>query len=285
MKVITIANQKGGVGKTTSTLNFGVALAKKGKRVLLIDGDPQGNLTSYLGVTPGAGDYSSLQTLDEIYLAKRNFDPETLKNFIAQTDTGVSLIAGDSALMSVEHYLFSRPDRELVLARFLESLEGDFDYVFIDTPPSLGLLTLNALCASDHVLIPMQTEFFSLEGIVKIQAAIENVKSRWNEKLSIIGVLATQVNRRRKLTLEVLATLRQEMGEMVFEAVIHDNASVAESSGHAQSVFDYDRKSQGATDYRDASEELLTRCEGGIISSTMKSLTSAVNFALKKEIS
>jgi chromosome partitioning protein len=277
MKVITVANQKGGVGKTTSTLNFGVALAKKNRRVLLIDGDPQGNLTSYLGVTPGSGGFEKLQTLDEIYLSKRTLEADS---FIAETSSGVSLIAGDQALTSVEHYLFSRPEREMVLSRFLATLEDRFDYVVIDTPPSLGLLTLNALCASDHVLIPMQTEFFSLEGIVKIQAAIDNVKARWNEKLSVIGVLATQVNKRRKLTLEVLETLREALGDLVFKTVIHDNASVAESSGHAQSVFDYDRKSQGAADYQAASDELIKRCEPGFIASTIKSITSSMGASL-----
>jgi chromosome partitioning protein len=262
MKIITVANQKGGVGKTTTTLNFGVALAKKDRRVLLIDGDPQGNLTSYLGVTPGEGEYENLRTLDEIYLAKRAPSAEEAQSFMARTASGVSLIASDSALTSVEHYLFSRPDREKVLSKFFESIQDQFDYVFIDTPPSLNLLTLNALCASDHVLIPMQTEFFSLEGIVKIQEAIENVQSRWNERLTIIGILATQVNRRRKLTMEVLDTLRDSLGDLVFEAIIHDNASVAESSGHAQSVFDYDRKSQGSKDYNQAAQELTKRCEG-----------------------
>jgi chromosome partitioning protein len=168
----------------------------------------------------------------------------------------------------------------MVLARFLTTLEDRFDYAVIDTPPSLGLLTLNALCASDHVLIPMQTEFFSLEGIVKIQAAIDNVKERWNEKLSIIGVLATQVNKRRKLTNEVLETLREAMGDLVFKTVIHDNASVAESSGHAQSVFDYDRKSQGASDYLAASEELIKRCEPGFIAAAFKNITSSIGASL-----
>jgi chromosome partitioning protein len=277
MKVITIANQKGGVGKTTSTLNFGVALAKKGKNVLLIDGDPQGNLSSYLGVTPGSEVYPALRTLDEIYLSKRPIDVASFQQFVTETPSGVSLIASDSALTGVENYLFTRPDRELVLAKFLESIQDRFDYVFIDTPPSLGLLTLNALCASDHVLIPMQTEFFSLEGIVKIRSAIDDVKNRWNNRLSIIGVLATQVNKRRKLTLEVLETLRRELGDIVFKTVIHDNASVAESSGHAQSIFDYDKKSQGALDYLGAGDELLSRCERSFVSSALRNVISAVS--------
>jgi chromosome partitioning protein len=130
----------------------------------------------------------------------------------------------------------------------------------MDTPPSLSLLTLNALCASDHVLIPVQPEFFSLEGIMKIREAITDVNARWNPQLSIIGVLPTQVSNRRKLTQEVIEALKTELGEKLFEAGIHDNAAIAESSGHAQSVLEYDRTSRGASDYLAAAEELLVRC-------------------------
>jgi chromosome partitioning protein len=259
-KIITIANQKGGVGKTTTVMNLGVALAKHAnKRVLLIDGDPQANLTSYLGVTPGEGLYEGIHTLDEIYLSKRPLNRATLLSFIAKTPSGVDLIPSDKALAGVEFYLFTRPDREKILSQCLELIRDDYDFIFIDTPPSLNLLTVNALCASDHVLIPVQPEFFSLEGIVKIRESIQDIQARWNPKISIVGVITTQVSQRRKLTQEVISALRSELGEILFSTGIRDNASIAESSGHAQSVLEYDRLSHGAHDYAAAAQELLNR--------------------------
>ena len=258
--IITVANQKGGVGKTTTTMNMGVALAQQGKKVLLIDSDPQANLTSYLGVTPGSGDYAELRTLDEVYLSKRALDASARKRFIATTASGVDLIACDKALSGVEYYLFSRAERENVLASFLTGIQKHYDFIFIDTPPSLNLLTVNALCASDGVLVPVQPEFFSLEGIVKIRESIDDVRSRWNRKLKILGVLPTQVSSRRKLTQEVLDILKAELGPILFDTNIRDNASVTESTGHATSVIEYDRASRGAQDYLAAAEELLERC-------------------------
>jgi chromosome partitioning protein len=172
------------------------------------------------------------------------------------------LIASDKALSGVEYYLFTHSDREVILSRFFTTVRHDYDFIIIDTPPSLNLLTMNSLCASRYVLIPVQTEFFSLEGIVKIREAIEDVKSRWNSQLSILGVLPTQFSNRRKLTQEVVETLKRELGNQLFDSVIHDNAAIAESSGHAQSVLEYDRSSRGAQDYFVAADELLSRCEG-----------------------
>ncbi len=257
--IITIANQKGGVGKTTTTMNLGVALAQSGFRVLLIDGDPQANLTSYLGVIPGEEPHTELRTLDEVYLSKRPVDAQSRKLFIASTNEGVDLIPSDQRLAGVDYYLMSRSDREMVLQRFLSALSDDYDFILIDTPPSLNLLTQNALCAAHYVLVPVQPEFFSLEGIVKIRESIEDTRSRWNSKLSILGILATQVTHRRKLTQEVLDTLRAEMGDLLLTSMIHDNSAVTESSGHATSVIGYDRSSRGAKDYLSAAAEIASR--------------------------
>jgi chromosome partitioning protein len=155
----------------------------------------------------------------------------------------------------------SRSDKELILGRFLQSIASEFDDILIDTPPSAGLLTLNALCAADSVLIPVQPEFFSLEGIVKIRETIETVRSRWNSRLRILGVLPTQVSNRRSLTGEVLEALKNELGSLLFDSIIHDNSAVTESSGHGQSVLDYDRSSRGAKDYMSASAEYLIRLQ------------------------
>ena len=260
-KTIVIANQKGGVGKTTTTMNIGVALAKQNYRVLMIDNDPQANLSSYLGIE-AAGPNAARRTLDEVYLLKRPVTPDLVAELVTKTASGVDIIASDTALSGVEYYLFSRNDRELVLRQFLHNIQSRYDYILIDTPPSLNLLTLNALCAATHVLIPVQPEFFGLEGIVKLREAIANVQNRWNPNLKLLGVLPTLVTNRRKLTSEVLGALKSELQTDLFNTQIHDNAAVTESTGHAQSVFDYDRTSKGAKDYWAAALEVIERSGG-----------------------
>lgn len=249
-KIYCIANQKGGVGKTTTAMNLGCGLAQKNKRVLLVDSDPQANLTNYLGVNPE-------NTLDELYLYKKEITKSYLKSFIHPTKSGVSLIAGDSGLSGVDYYLFSRQNREMILSKILQKVADDFDYILIDTPPSLGLLTINALVASRGILIPVQPEFFSLEGIVKIREAIADIRKQFNPKLEIRGILVTQANVRRRLTTEVIKSLEAEFEDKVFRAMIHENSAVSESSGHARSVIEYAPKSRGADDYRFFTEEFL----------------------------
>lgn len=231
-------------------MNLGAAFLRRGMRVLLIDSDPQANLTSYLGARPE-------RTLEEVYLSKsRSLDP---RDFIVKTASGPHLIGSDKSLAGVEYYLFSRTEKELVLRKFLAPIQDEYDVALIDTPPSLSLLTMNALSASQGFLIPVQPEFFSLEGIVKIRELSEEIRARWNPELELAGILPTQVNSRRKLTQEILSLLSKEFGDKLLAHSIRENTAVTESSGHGQSVLDYDPSSNGAQDYEAASQLLARR--------------------------
>jgi chromosome partitioning protein len=254
--ILTVANQKGGVGKTTTTMNLGVAWAKTGLRVLLVDSDPQANLTSYLGVVPGAAPHAEARTLDEAYVAKR---VPPARDYILVTSSGVDLIPGEKTLNGIDYYLLSRSDKERVLADFLRPVRDQYDVILIDTPPTMNLLTLNALVASDRVLVPVQAEFFGLEGIVKIRESIAQVRERWNPRLEIAGVLLTQLAPRRRLSQDVRELLATELGTLLLETAIHDNAAVAESAGHGRAVIDYDATSRGAKDYLALARELGAR--------------------------
>ncbi len=251
-RILAIANQKGGVGKTTTTMNLGHALARQGHQVLLIDSDPQGNLTRYLGARPKG-------FLDELYLSRKKPSRETLTPLLHRCTENLHLIGCDSNLAGVEYYLFSREERERVLSGWIDTLREEFDYILIDTPPSLNLLTLNALVAAHEVLVPAQPEFFSLEGLAKLRATIEGVRGRWNPTLRIGGIVVTQAQQRRKLYGEVLESLKAEFGDVIFATRIRENAAITESSGHARAVFDYAPKSIGAEDYLALAQEFLTR--------------------------
>ena len=254
---LTVSNQKGGVGKTTTTLNLAAALVETDKRVLVVDSDPQANLSSYLGVVDGDYNSQKIPTLDEFYLAKC---PPAAKDWITKTEEGIDLIASDRGLAGVEYYLFSRADRELLLMKFLEPLRAQYDFILIDTPPSLNLLTLNALVASDRVIIPIQAEFFSLEGIVKLRKILDDVRERWNPGLQILGILPSQITMRRKLTSQVIELVEAEFSGLVLKTSIRDSVALAEAPGHARSVLKYERAGGNASeDFRALAKEIMER--------------------------
>lgn len=258
-RIVAIANQKGGVGKTTTCVNLAAALVEQGLKVLLIDNDPQANLTSYLArQTTDSEKTTSL--IDELYLAKRapSFD-DAKDRFLRTYQVGLDYIAADKDLAGVEYYLYTRAEREKILKTNLSWAMGKYHFILIDNPPSLNLLTLNALTAASGVLIPVQTEFFSLEGIVKMQDSIQMVRERWNPQLKIAGILPTQVDGRKKLTEEVLGLLGDHFPKDMLTSRIRDNSKLAESSGHGKTIFRYAPSSAGAEDYRSLADEVLSR--------------------------
>lgn len=254
-RILSIANQKGGVGKTTTCVNLAAAFVEQGKKVLLVDNDPQANLTSYLEAD-GPSE-TGRSTCDELYLAKRPPSLNDAKDrFIRSYQVSFDYIAADKELAGVEYYLYTRSDREKTLRNNLAWAQGEYDFILIDNPPSLNLLTLNALSAAREVLIPVQTEFFSLEGIVKMQESIKLVRERWNPDLELMGILPTQVDTRKKLTTEVLALLNQNFPTALLSTRIRDNSKLAESSGHGKTIFKYAPTSHGAEDYRALADEV-----------------------------
>ncbi|MCC6277248.1 MAG: ParA family protein [Oligoflexia bacterium] len=247
--IISLANQKGGVGKTTSAFNLASALSKLGQKTLLIDNDPQGNLTSYAAPQTSLG-----LTIDEVYLSRRghSLDYSALQPL---SDT-LHLLPADNMLAGVEYYLVSRPDKESILSQALVPLLERFDYVVIDNPPALGLLTINGLMASDYVLIPVQLEYFSLEGIVLLSKTLETMIER-NPKLKILGILPNMFDDRRKLNLEVLGILENQFGDKVLKSKIHNSVKISESSGHGKSIFSYSPNSRASQEFMSLAKEVM----------------------------
>lgn len=254
--VLSIANQKGGVGKTTVAFNLGRALARFQKKVLLIDNDPQGNLSRYVLADPD----SIRGTLDEIYVDRRGKNLDD--SYIIKVSETLSLVPADPMLAGVEYYLMSRPDKEYVLKKALSQVADHFDFVLIDNPPALNLLTVNGLVAAEAVIVPVQLEFFSLEGIVLLQKTIESLKDK-NPLLKLLGIVPNMFDDRRKLNWEVLEALKKEFGDRVFETKIHDSVKIAESSGHGSSIVDYSPQSRSCQEYLSFAEEVLNHVQDG----------------------
>ncbi|MDP2087673.1 MAG: ParA family protein [Gemmobacter sp.] len=257
MRIIAIANQKGGVGKTTTTINLGAALAEHGKRVLLVDLDPQGNTSTGLGIPGDARRTTSYDLL----LGDAPLDPMP----VALGEGSMWLIPANTDLASADIELHAHEKRSFLLhdaLRHVDSAVADFDFILIDCPPSLNLLTVNAMVAAHAVLVPLQAEFFALEGLSQLMMTIREVRSKANPGLRIEGVVLTMADMRNRLSQQVEADVRQTLGALVFRSVIPRNVRISEAPSYAQTILDYDRHSKGSQAYRALALEVLARHEG-----------------------
>jgi chromosome partitioning protein len=252
-RTIAVANQKGGVGKTATAVNLGAALALLGRRVLVVELDSQGSATSGLGAERRRGASSYEVLLDDLP-ARQAVQPTSV--------SGLFVLPATRDLAGAEVELVSLEDRHARLRKQLEPLREEFDFILIDCPPALGMLTLNALCAADAVVVPLQCEFYALEGLGALVDTLERVRSAYQAELSILGVLLTMHDARTSLSRQVAAEVRAHFGARVFEATIPRNVRVSESPSHGQSVVTYDPASAGAIAYMQAAREILQRVEG-----------------------
>ncbi len=246
--IISLLNHKGGVGKTTSAINIGAGLVELGKKVLLIDLDPQANLTLSLGIPrQKVTMYEAIRGESELvpYTAKPNMD----------------VVASSLDLSGAEMELINEAGREYILRELFEPLTDKYDFILIDCPPSLGLLTLNALTSSQYVIIPLQTEFLALQGLAKIKQVIDKVRFRLNKNLEIGGVVATMYDSRRVLNRDVVETIHKYFEEKVFKTYIRDNVALAEAPAQRKDIFEYNPKSSGAEDYLNLCREIIQRTE------------------------
>lgn len=248
-KVITTCNQKGGTGKTTSAINLAAYLALAGKKILLVDLDPQGNATSGVGINKHKIEKSTY----DILLDELNIDTIIQKTEIER----LFLAPANLSLTGAEVELVSALGREYRLKKALTKARDDFDFIIIDSPPSLGLLTINALCAADSVIIPVQCEYYALEGLTQLANTIELVKTNLNPSLIIEGVLLTMADFRTNLTKEVIQEVRKHFKDTVYDTVIPRNIRLTEAPSFGKPIALYDRESLGAKKYEDLSKEVL----------------------------
>lgn len=253
-KIIAVTNQKGGVGKTTTTINLAASLAEIGRRVLLVDLDPQGNASTGLGIEPEDRDFTTYDVLT---------GEATLFEAIKQTTlANLQIIPATTDLSSADLELISNEKRSYLLHDALRQAAIDafaFDYILIDCPPSLNILTINALVASQSVVIPLQSEFFALEGLSQLMLTIREVRQTANRGLRIEGVLLTMYDRRNNLSQQVEDDARENLGELVFKTIIPRNVRLSEAPSFAMSILQYDGQSRGSHAYRELAQEIIAR--------------------------
>lgn len=250
-RIISIANQKGGVGKTTTTINLSACLAEKGKKVLVVDIDPQGNTSSGLGL-----DKDNLEnTIYELFLNECTTEECIQQSIVENLD----VIPSNINLSGAEIELISIEEKEYLLKNILDALRARYDYILIDCPPSLNLLTVNAMTASDTVLVPIQCEYYALEGLTQLIHTIDLITERLNDKLEIEGIVFTMYDARTNLSTQVVENVKENLDRRIYKTIIPRNVRLAEAPSYGMPIIMYDSKSSGAEAYRILAEEVIER--------------------------
>ena len=250
-KVIAVANQKGGVGKTTTTINLSAALAEKGKKVLMIDLDPQGNASSGLGVNKDELE----QSIYQLMIGTNSFDECVQKNVLENLD----VLPANVNLAGVEIETLDMDDRNYILSKEIDKVKDRYDYILIDCPPSLNSLTINSMTTADSVLVPIQCEFYALEGLSQLIYTTDLVKDRLNPNLKMDGVVFTMYDARTNLSLQVIENVRENLNQKIYNTIIPRSVRLAEAPSYGLPINIYDRKSTGAKAYRALAEEIIEK--------------------------